>query len=251
MGLISSFVNILFLINVVYSLQAKVKSGFFWFPLYLYSLLFVFQSDSAAAYIAIIFLHGLIFLALILLKFRETLRSAHYLIFTLLVVFVSIVLYINADYFFRIFNRSPTLTGRIPMWTYLFETYFSQRPFLGYGFNAFWYVESHRVNIGQATGYPGPIVIADNGFIDILLNTGYVGLILFLVFYFGAWWRSIKYATKAKDIHGMFPVILMSYTLIANISWSLIFENEGSFILVMISVLYCMSASPPINHEER
>ena len=104
--------------------------------------------------------------------------------------------------------------------------------------------------MGQAAGYPDPIVIADNGFIDILVNTGYIGLILFLIFYFGAWWRSIKYAhAKAKDINGIFPLILMSYTLIANISWSLIFENESFFMLIMISVLFCISDSISINRE--
>jgi O-antigen ligase len=96
--------------------------------------------------------------------------------------------------------------------------------------------------MGLAAGYPGPIVIADNGFIDILINTGYSGLILFLIFYFGAWWHSIKYAMKARDINGVFPVILMSYTLLANISWSLIFENESFFMLIMISVLFFISA---------
>ena len=135
------------------------------------------------------------------------------------------------------------------MWTYLFNTYFSKHPLLGYGFNAFWYIDSHRVAMGLAAGYPDPIVIADNGFIDILINTGYVGLILFLVFYFGVWWRSIQYARKAKDINGIFPLILMSFTLLANISWSLIFENEGFFMLIMISVLFSISNGTPINRE--
>ena len=134
------------------------------------------------------------------------------------------------------------------MWAHLFNTYFIERPFGGYGFNAFWYIDSYRVEMGLAAHYPGPIVIADNGFIDILINTGYVGLILFLIFYFGAWWRSIKYATKAKDINGIFPVVLMAYTLVANISWSLIFESEGFFMLTMLAVLFCITNRTAINN---
>ena len=129
------------------------------------------------------------------------------------------------------------------MWNFLFDHYLSQRPLVGYGFNAFWYVDTHKVIVQQAAGYPDPIIIADNGFIDILINTGYIGIILFSIFYFGAWWRSIAYALKAKDILGTFPVILMSYTLIANISWSLIFENESFFMLIMLAVLFYMSRS--------
>ena len=131
------------------------------------------------------------------------------------------------------------------MWAYLFQAYINKRPILGYGFNAFWYVKSYRVAVQHAAGYPDQIVIADNGFIDILVNTGYGGFALFLIFYFGAWWVSIKSAMKARDIYGFFPVILMSYTLFANISWSLLFENEGFIMLVMLSMLFCLSGKSP------
>ena len=45
MGLIAAFINILFLINVVYSWQSKEKQTWFWVLLYIFSLLFVFQTD--------------------------------------------------------------------------------------------------------------------------------------------------------------------------------------------------------------
>lgn len=249
MGLIAAFINILFLINVVYSLQSKEKGALAWGLLYLFSLFFVYQTDSAGAYMTVIFLHGVILLALILLKFGKYFHRSHYLIFFTVLVFAALILYINLEFVFSIFNRSPTLTGRIPMWTYLFNAYLSKRPLFGYGFNAFWCVDAYRVAMGEAAGYPDPIVIADNGFIDILINTGYSGLILFLIFYFGAWWHSIKYAMKARNINGVFPLILMFYTLIANISWSLLFENEGFFMLIMISVLFSISGGAPINRE--
>jgi O-antigen ligase len=242
MGLIATFINILFLINILDSQQSKEKRILLWAPLYLFSLLFLYQSDSAAALIVTIFLHGIIFLALMLIKFRKKIHSYHYVILIIALIFASVILYMNIDYFFQLFNRNSTLTGRIPMWSHLFGTYFSQRPFGGYGFNAFWYVHSHRVAMQHAAGYPDPIVIADNGFIDILINTGYIGLFLFSIFYFGVWWRSIRYASQATGIYGIFPVILMSYTLLANISWSLIFENESFFMLIMITILFCISS---------
>jgi O-antigen ligase len=94
------------------------------------------------------------------------------------------------------------------MWNYLFEAYVNERPLLGYGFNAFWYSSPHRLALQKVAGYPDPIIIADNGFIDILVNTGYIGLGLFLIFYLGAWGRSLRYASKAGEIAGFFPVVL-------------------------------------------
>jgi exopolysaccharide production protein ExoQ len=242
MGLIATFANILFFINLIYSLQSREKNKLFWGILYSFSLLFMYQTDSVAAYITALALHGLILLSLVWLKLRKKIRKSHYTIFAVALLFGAVLLYFNLDKFFGVFNRNTTLTGRTLMWSHLVGDYFGKRPFDGYGFNAFWYIDDHRDILGQVAGYPDPVIIADNGFIDILINTGYGGLILFLLFYFGMWWRSISYAGKARDINGMFPLVLMSYTLLANISWSLIFENESFFMLVMITVLFCISA---------
>jgi O-antigen ligase len=207
----------------------------------LYSFVFIYQTDSAASYIVTLLLNGAFLLSLLFLKFKEKLRKSHYLVFLVVLALAAVGLFANIDRFFGIFNRSTSLTGRIPMWSHVFETYFSKRPMLGYGFNAFWYVESHRVEVGLAAGYPDPIVIADNGFLDILINTGYVGIILFLLFYCGVWWCSIAYASRARDINGFFPVIVMLYSLAANLTWSLIFENEGFLMLVMASIMFSLS----------
>jgi exopolysaccharide production protein ExoQ len=241
MGLLATFINILFLINIINSFPSRQRDILFWSVLYIYSLVFLYQTDSVAAYLTTIFLHGLILVALLWLKFRQRIRRVHYLAVGTLLIVAAAILFINLDQFFAIFNRNTTLTGRIPMWSYLFDAYIDQKPLFGYGFNAFWYIKSHQVALQQAAGYPDTIIIADNGFLDILVNTGYVGLGLFLIFYGQAWWRSLRYALSAHEITGFFPLILMSYTLLANISWSLVFENEGFFMLVMISVLFCIT----------
>ena len=89
--------------------------------------------------------------------------------------------------------------------------------------------------------YPDPIVIADNGFIDILMSTGVFGLILFLVFYAGLWTRAARHAWNATDMNGLFPLIVMAYGLLANLTWSLLFENESFMMLVMIALTFAIS----------
>jgi exopolysaccharide production protein ExoQ len=241
MGLIASFVNILFLMNVINSFRLKEKFKYIWVLLYIFSLLFIYGSDSVAAYLTTIVINSGIILALGWLKIRHKIQKYHYLLFIIILIIISLIFFMNIDRLFGIFNRNTTLTGRIPMWSYLYNTYIIRHPLGGYGFNAFWYLASHRVAMQQAAGYPDPIIIADNGFIDILVNTGFIGLLLFLIFYLGVWWRSIIFAWKTTYINGFFPIVVMSFTLIANISWSLIFENESFFMLIMISILFCIS----------
>jgi O-antigen ligase len=242
MGMVAAFINLLFLIHVIDSRRSKRENLLFWGLLYLFSFVFIYQTDSVASYLTVILMHGLVALGLLFLRFGAKIRRVHYWIFALVLVFAALLLYLNIESFLGIFNRNTTLTGRVPMWNYLFTAYIDERPLGGYGFNAFWYVKSHQEATQQAAGYPDTIIIADNGFIDILVNTGYIGLSLFVIFYFGLWWRAAQYARHAKDIYGLFPLLLMFYTFVANISWSLIFENEGFFMLAMISILFCISA---------
>ena len=249
MGLITAFANLLFLINIIRCLQIGKGSVFPWVLLYLFSLVFAIKTDSVATYMTMIILHGAVILLLLLLKYGKNLRRSHYLAFFAILILASLILFTNLDLIFGLFNRSTSLTGRVPMWTYLFNTFFSKRPILGYGFNAFWYIEKYRIELKYAAGYPDQIVIADNGFIDMLVNIGILGFALFAVFYIGMWRRSIQHALKATDINGLFPVLLMAYTLIANISWSLMFESEGFFMLIMFCILFSLSANHAVQQE--
>ena len=243
MGLLAAFACTVFLVNGIGALQMRTKSSWAWAVLYLLSLFFVVQTDSVAAYLTLIVMHGLILLLVVHQHLRKRLKPLHYGAAALILVLVIAAIGANLDRVFGAFNRNTSLTGRVPMWGHLFDIYLSERPLFGYGFNAFWHIESYRVTMGQVAGYPDPIVIADNGFIDLLVNTGYVGLALFLVFYVGLWWRSARYAWNAVDIHGLFPLITMAYILIANLTWSLIFENEGFFMLIMIALLFSMTVN--------
>jgi O-antigen ligase len=249
MGLFATFINIMILINLVESIRESSRIKYLWGAVYLFSLFFVIKTDSVAAYFSTIFLHGVYVLLFVWLKIRHSLKLKHYIFFLVVVILAAILLGMNLDILFGLFNRSTTLTGRIPMWSYLFETYFSQRPIFGYGFNAFWYSYPHQVDIQQAAGYPDPIVIADNGFIDILMNTGIVGLLLFVILYFSIWWRAIQILRNGEGTLAMAPVIIMAFTLISNISWSIIFENESFFMQLMLAILF-MGSEPEAEISE-
>jgi len=249
MGLMAVFINVIFLLRVAVSAHKNKRNLLFWGFLYIFSLLFIFQTDSVASYLTSIVLHGLILISLFLLKYGRRLKSVHYLTLGIIALVAIFIMLFNLDFVFGIFNRNTSLTGRVPMWDYLFNTFISMRLFGGYGFNAFWYIEDYRIAIQHVVNYPDQVIIAYNGFIDILVYTGYVGLGLFALFYFGVWWYSIQCARKARDIIDIFPLILMFYTLIANISWSLIFENEGFFLLVMIVVLFSVSSRSSLSRN--
>ena len=236
LGLIASLINFLCLMEFFDTYQRQGVERIIWLLTFLMSFAFIVKSDSAAALMSSLLMYGLIFVLLLWTKWRKKLTLVHYLLF-LLAVFVAMAgLFSRLDTVLSIFNRNSTLTGRVPMWGFLYEEYFSQRPYFGYGFNAFWYVETHRVSAQVAAGYPDPIVIADNGFIDLLLNNGWVGFVLFLIFYFNLWWRAYTFAVKTRGVISIFPLLTMIFVLLANITWSVLFENESFFMLIMVCI---------------
>lgn len=238
MGLIGAFINIVFLLRAIEAYMLKKTSSFFWGLLYVLALIFIFFTDSVASYFTIIGLHGVLIIAYLYSRFQSKLRPYHIVIFLIAAILVASLVLINASSILSIFNRNTSLTGRIPMWSFLFDAYIKMKPLEGYGLTAFWFIEAHQLTMQKAAGYPDPIIIADNGFIDILVNTGFCGLALFLLLYLGIWWRSILYAKTSKNIMDFFPIILLSFIFIANISWSLIFENESLFLILMVAILY-------------
>jgi hypothetical protein len=72
-----------------------------------------------------------------------------------------------------------TLSGRLPLWHYLLG-WTAERPWQGYGFGAFWAPGRFAEVFAAIKWYA---VVAHNGFLDEVLATGLVGLLLLMVFW--------------------------------------------------------------------
>jgi exopolysaccharide production protein ExoQ len=78
-------------------------------------------------------------------------------------------------------GKDPSMTGRTLIYQEVWES-IMKRPWLGYGFGGFWFpgsLESQR--IGLAIGWPN-IGYAENGVLELALQTGFVGVGLTLAF---------------------------------------------------------------------
>jgi O-antigen ligase len=74
-------------------------------------------------------------------------------------------------------------SGRIPLWK-LCMNYVSARPLMGYGFDSFW-TPDHIRTISTQEGWAVPA--AHNGFIDLMLGLGGIGLAFYLFQLAGTW----------------------------------------------------------------
>ncbi|MGB2665665.1 MAG: O-antigen ligase family protein [Candidatus Acidiferrum sp.] len=93
-----------------------------------------------------------------------------------LVLLVAVLMIANAGAFLSAFGRDASLTGRVPLWVAI-EHAIGRRFWLGYGYGIFWVRQSGSLQEVLATGWNA--LSAQNGYLDMGLDLGIVGLALF------------------------------------------------------------------------
>jgi len=74
-----------------------------------------------------------------------------------------------------------SFTGRTTIWGFS-ESEIAQRPLLGWGYQGFWLVGADAPSVTEAPGWVKGMPNSHNGYYDTILEMGYVGLALLLMF---------------------------------------------------------------------
>ncbi|WP_298820350.1 O-antigen ligase [uncultured Chloroflexus sp.] len=152
------------------------------------------------------------------------------------------LLFLNLPELLSLLGRDVSLTGRLPLWSALWSIGW-QRPLLGYGFGAFWLDtgQEMEVDIALMRLRFGWALQAHNGYLDIWLELGLVGLLLTLIVLLIVLWRSLKLIdTPGIPFGAWFIVLFIPYLLFINIAEARLLEpNLGKSILwIMLSCCY-------------
>lgn len=156
---------------------------------------------------------------------------------------VSIWLISNLENFLQVFDKDVTLTGRIPLWTMLFQTKIQERLWFGFGYNAFW--QRWLGNDSPAAGVVKVIIgdgrdwvaHAHNGYIDIILNIGLVGLVIFMVIFLINVTQTIRLIVNTKRPESFLPLIILTFVFMTNLSNSpIIIPSFNWFLFVVATV---------------
>lgn len=81
----------------------------------------------------------------------------------------------------NILYGDPTFTGRSIIWEFV-KSEIDHRPLLGWGYQSFWLVGPDAPSIVNAPGWVKDMPNAHNGYLDTMVEMGYVGYALLLAF---------------------------------------------------------------------
>ena len=98
-------------------------------------------------------------------------------------------LFVESNVVLELLGKNSTLTGRTAIWGFVLRS-ISNRPLFGYGYESFWNVRTPELaKLALVTSFHAPH--AHNGFLDILLAVGIIGMLVFLAGYIGCLRQSV------------------------------------------------------------
>jgi exopolysaccharide production protein ExoQ len=140
---------------------------------------------------------------------------AFFLAFAIVVAAGVMVLVANSDSVAGVVGRSSNLTGRTEIWSAVVAV-IPQRPILGYGYSGFWLgasPESLAINHVMR----GWVMYSHNGYLEMQLNLGLVGLLLTFAFLGIAMKRALSFAEQRQDGAGIWPLAFLFYFILHNL----------------------------------
>ncbi|HEY0035861.1 MAG TPA: O-antigen ligase family protein, partial [Longimicrobium sp.] len=131
-------------------------------------------------------------------------------------------------------GKDPTLTGRTDIWDALI-TSIGQQPLLGYGYNGYWLgKEGPAAETLAAIGWETPS--AHNGFLEVCLQLGLVGMGIVLFLYLGWFRRAFAAIRRTTTSDGLWPAVYAAFILLYNLTESVLLERNNLYWVLFVAV---------------
>lgn len=209
----------------------------------MFSLILVIVGGGKTQLIAAL---AIIYLIVILnlfrnLKFQQSVVVV--IAFIVLTGFLFLAINAGLDMLLQALGKDRGLTGRTEFWPQLIEEVINHP--IGFGYNGFWQPwrgnEDPAAFIGNGTAlgeYRPPH--SHNGFLEVALQLGYVGILIYVFSFARTLLLSIWHQQFFKGPEGIFPLIILTFLVMTNISETeklgLIGPNHTTFFYLLIAM---------------
>jgi exopolysaccharide production protein ExoQ len=143
----------------------------------------------------------------------------------------------------ELMNRNEGLTGRTELWQAVWLS-ISRQPWLGYGFDAFWQnMRGESANVLLAVGWAP--AYAHNGFLDVILGLGFLGLTVFAIGYAIFWRRAFTFVRQYPGPAGLWPCMFLAFMLFYNLTEGPVISQNNITWVLYVAVAVSLSNHLP------
>lgn len=198
------------------------------------SVLLVFLSTSKTGLLLLLLL-SLLLPILRLLRISRIEAKLSIVTLFLFILLIVVTFVGNYELILTSLGRDPSLTGRTDIWGVLLQKA-SRRLWFGYGFEAFWAggMDGEALDLWYSNRYI--VDTAHNGFLDMLLELGVVGLGIFLLSVGANFWRGMRWLVRLRSPEGLYPLAVLAYWLVYNLTESTLPSPYSLNWIVYVSV---------------
>lgn len=202
----------------------------------LLSVIIIYFAESATALMSVLFIFAIAqgLERLSLRSKKSVFLILLFLIFTAIAVFL---LLINFNTFLSVNDKDITLSGRTLLWDTLW-TFIQEKLWFGYGYGSFFSGENRTaIVLWQVHGWKP--VHSHNGYIQLWLNTGLIGLFVFVIGYCSCLFNSLFKYLVSKDLKMLWIFLFLTYTFFLNLTEVSFFSGSNIWI-VTLAAIYSM-----------
>jgi O-antigen ligase len=137
-------------------------------------------------------------------------------------------------------GKDATLTQRTDIWAAAVELGV-YRPWTGYGYAAFWEEDVFFKWISFLSQTRA--VNGHNGFLDLWLDLGLIGLAVFLAIFIGAFRKAIERARSGGSSDHLWPLVYLTFLVFINIAESELFIYYSFFWVLTSATIFSLGNS--------
>ena len=129
-----------------------------------------------------------------------------------------------------LFNGDSTITGRTYIWDFIYYR-ISQKPWIGWGYHSYWLVPNSPQL--EAASWIRDMPSSHSGFLEIRLDTGYVGYALFLAFKYSSL-HGLEVVRRKDPARAWLFLSLAIYIILLNFIESIWIQTDPLWMLYLI-----------------
>jgi O-antigen ligase len=231
-GTLMGFAVVLFLFRLLDFKGIRWKTRLYSLVLYGLAWLLLVKSQSSTELLAVVAVHVVIILGMLYLKWGHHLKPVHWWTLAGLVVAAVLTAWFGRDFLLGMIGREVNFTGRLPLWNSLVSA-IRERLFFGYGFGeAFWKNEAYYLPIWELNFWHP--VFAHNGYIEALVDTGIIGLALWIIFLVQVAYISLRYFVQQHNLPAMFFFSWFVFMAVMNVANNHLGSYETFTMLLLV-----------------